>query len=178
LIAFNARDFDAHEADVANVVLRAGVVATGDVEVDGLVEDGEACVEMAGEIDGVGFSVRGGEAAALVACAGNGSGEDCAGVVIEACVLDSLRCDFEVLGRNVGDDEVLPDGEAEFTGAEVLGYVGERTHLRCGEMAYGDGNADVVEAGLRLRMNAEVRGAIDGAAWFALGDGNADEWEG
>ena len=36
LVALFAADFDAHQADVADVVLRAGVGAAGDVQVDRL----------------------------------------------------------------------------------------------------------------------------------------------
>ena len=44
LIAFFAGDFYAQETDVSDVVLGAGVVTAGDVEVDGLVKDREALV--------------------------------------------------------------------------------------------------------------------------------------
>ena len=74
-----------------------------------------------------------------------------------------------MFGGDVGNDEILPDGEPKFAGAEAVGNVGERAHLRDGQPANRDGDADVVEAGLRLRMNADVAGAIDGAARFALG---------
>ncbi len=38
LVAFLAADFDAHQPDVADVVLSAGVRAAGDVQIDGLLE--------------------------------------------------------------------------------------------------------------------------------------------
>ena len=65
-------------------MLGAGVVAAGDVEVHGLVEQGERGVERVGECDGVRLGVGGGEAAALAAGAGYGAGEDDAGFIGEA----------------------------------------------------------------------------------------------
>ncbi len=56
--------------------------------------------------------------------------------------------------------------------------VGEREHLIDGQAADRDGDADVVETGLRLWMHADVPGAVDGLARFAGGRGNADERKG
>ena len=97
LIALFAGDFDAHETDVSDVVLGAGVVAAGDVQVDGLVKDREALVEKIGERDGVGLGVGGRESAALVACAGDRAAEDSACFVAEAGVSECLLCGFEML---------------------------------------------------------------------------------
>src|SRR5215813_8734486 len=58
------------EADVANVVLRAGMVAAGEVDVEGTVES-DARLAPARDLLGVTFRVRGGEAAADVAGAGH-----------------------------------------------------------------------------------------------------------
>ena len=131
-----------------------------------------------GEFDRVGLGVGGGEAAAFVAGAGDRAAEQGCGLVVEAGVADRLLSGFEMFSRDVGNDEVLPDGEAEFAGAEVVGDVGESAHLWRWQAADGNGDADVVEARLRLRMNADVCGAVDGAARFALGKRNADERKG
>ena len=45
---------------------------------------------------------------------------------------------------------------------------GERTHLLHRQPADRDRDADVVHAGLPLRMNSDVSGAVDGIARFAL----------
>jgi hypothetical protein len=84
----------------------------------------------------------------------------------------------DVLGGDIGDQQVLPDGEAEFSGAESVGDLGDGAHLFNRKAADGDGDADVVEAGLRLRVDADVSVAVDGAARFALGGGDPDEREG
>ena len=53
-----AGDFDggAEEADVAHVMLSAGIGAAGEVDVNGLVEF-DFFIEVVGEFDGVGFGV-------------------------------------------------------------------------------------------------------------------------
>ena len=75
MIALFARDLDAHQADIADVVLGAGVVATGDVEVDGLV-DLEVLVERVRESNCVGLRIAGCKAATLVAGACHGPAEN------------------------------------------------------------------------------------------------------
>jgi hypothetical protein len=101
LVALFAGDFDAKQADVADVVLRAGVMAAGDVEVDGLV-DLEMAVEHVGQSDGVGFGVCGREAAALIASTGDGTAEDCAGFVVETASVTfcftASTCSVAILG--------------------------------------------------------------------------------
>ncbi len=57
---------------------------------------GKRCIEMIGERDGVGLGVGGGEAAALVAGAGDRAAKDCACFVVEAGVGEGLLCGFEV----------------------------------------------------------------------------------
>ncbi len=80
-----------------------------------------------------------------------------------------------MLGWDVGDDDVLPDGEAKFAGAEAVGDVGEGKHLGDRELPDRDRDADVVQAGLGLRMNAEVSGSVDVVARFAVCEGETDE---
>ena len=74
--------FDPEKANVANVVLGAGVRAAGDVQVDRLL-DLEEAVEPVGESYGVGLGIGGGEAATVVARACNGSTKDCASFEVE-----------------------------------------------------------------------------------------------
>src|SRR6266851_88306 len=126
----------------------------------------------------MGFGVGGGEATALVAGAGYGSAHDSACREGEACGEDGRLCGFEVCGGDVGDDEVLPDGEAEFAGAEAIRDVGDGEHLVYRETTDGNGDADVVDAGLHLRVDADVSGAVDGIARLAGVRGEADEREG
>ena len=57
--------------------------------------------------------------------------------------------------RHVGDDEVLLARDADVA-ADALGEVGDRDHLVAGDEPEVDRNADVAEALLLLRVDAEV----------------------
>ena len=72
-----------------------------------------------------------------------------------------------LVAGDVGNDEILPDGEANFAVAVAVGNLGKSEHLCHGQAAHGDGDADVVQARLRLRVNADVAGAVDGVARLA-----------
>jgi hypothetical protein len=134
------------------------------VEIDGLVEHGKAVVEEPGEGDGMCLGVRCGEAAALVAGACNGTAEDGTSSVVEICRGQNLLDGFQVLCRDVGNEKVLPDGEANLAGAEAVCDVGDGVHLRNGQAADQNGDSDVVEARLRLGVDTDMSGTINGAA--------------
>jgi len=76
LVAFFPADFDAHKAEVANVMLSARVAAASDVQVDRLLNF-EVAIDMIGESDSVSFGVARSVATALVAGAGYGSAQNC-----------------------------------------------------------------------------------------------------
>ncbi len=107
LIAFFAVDLDSHQADVADVVLRAGVGATGDVEGD---RPGERVgdIERTGELDRMALGVGCGKAAAAVAGAGDGSGEHRACGVVETGLADGSFSVSRKLCRDIGNEQVLP----------------------------------------------------------------------
>lgn len=177
LVALFVPDLDPEEAEVADVVLGAGVGATGDVEIDRMVE-GDVRIDGAGEGDGVGFGVGRGEAAAPISGAGDGSAEDGSGGDIEAGGLEGGLGGGEIFSGDVGQEKVLPDSKAEVTGAELVGDGSEGAHLGGGQVADGDDDADVVEAGLRLLVHAEVGVAVDGTAGIAARGGEANDGEG
>ena len=62
--------------------------------------------------------------------------------------------------RDAGDDEVLLARQPDVA-AEALGQVGDRDHLVAGDEAEVDGNADVREALLLLRVDADVVRRLD-----------------
>ena len=109
-----------------------------------------------------------GETAAATTRAGDGPGEDGARGVVEPGGADGFASCFHVRRWDVGDQQVLPDGEAHFPAAEALCNLCKRTCLLGREPADRRADADIVQALLHLRMDAEVAGAIDGATWFAL----------
>ena len=72
---------------------------------------------------------------------------------IRACAASSLS------RRHAGDQQILPDGEADIAVAQVARDSGEALHLRDRQAADRHHDADPVEAFLLLRVNAEMRGA-------------------
>ena len=57
---------------------------------------------------------------------------------------------------NVDEEQVLRDGGAQCAAAEALGQLGGGFQLLAGQAAAQDGGADVAQARLALRMNADV----------------------
>ena len=76
-------DGGAHEADVADVVLGAGMVTAGEMNVNGLVEL-DFGFEILREENGLSFGVGGGEFASGIAGAGNEAAGDRGVGVVEA----------------------------------------------------------------------------------------------
>lgn len=113
------RDLDAEQADIADIVLGAGMRAAGEVDVDRLVER-DAFVEMLGQRHRVALGVGGGEFAAGIAGAGDQRAANGGGAPIEA------EGDYRVLGlvelgrRDASDNEVLPDREPDRLAAIIL----------------------------------------------------------
>ncbi len=61
------------------------------------------------------------------------------------------------LGGDAGDQQVLPDGEADIAVAQLVRDAGQPAHLRRRHAAHGQRNADPDAARLLLRMHADVR---------------------
>lgn len=80
------------------------------------------------------------------AAAWTGAGDDAAGGEgrsVEAPEADDRA--FDGFGKGVGDvgnDNALPDGEAEFVGTKSGGEVGERGEWLSGQAADGDADAE------------------------------------
>jgi len=155
-------DGGGHHADVTDVVLGAGVMAAGEVDVEGLVK-GDFFVEVVGEEDRLAFGVGGGVFAAGVAGAGDESSGDGGGGVGESGGFDRGLGVGEFFVRDVWDDEVLPGGEADLAGAKLFGEVGDGHHGVDGHTTDGNDDAEVVAA-VVLLVGAEV-------AMFDLGPG-------
>ena len=72
-------------------------------------------------------------------------------------ILPSSRASSAVLlVGNVDEEQVLRDGGAQLTAAKALSQVGARPELLAGQAAAQHRSADVTQARLLLRMNADV----------------------
>ena len=114
-------DLGAEQADVADVMLGAGMVAAGQVDVDRLVE------RRAAPRGGRRSPARGalvsdaGELAAGVAGAGDQAGADAGRVPVSPRASMRRFAVLDVGLGDVGDQQVLPDGQADRAAAESLG---------------------------------------------------------
>src|SRR6185437_4233885 len=126
----------------------------------------------------MGFRVGCRIATTAVAGAGDGSTQHRAGVAFEASrakMLDGLR---NTACMDVGNEQVLPDGETNFSRAEFIGDGGNGVHLLRRQATDRHRDSDVVEIRLRLRMNANVTGAIDFVTRLAFLRAAVQEWKG
>ncbi len=138
-------------------MLAAGVGAAGDVELDLLVEGGEAIFHLGDEPLREGLGFGDGELAELGSGAGDGAAPEGGDVDVEVDGVEfGDECVDAAVG-DVGDEDVLGDGGAEVAVAELLGEVGEAEELVAGEAAAEDGGADGGEGpGWRLGGDADV----------------------
>ena len=148
------------QADVADIVLRAGMMAAGEMDVHGRVEL-DARFAPARDLLGMPLGVGGGEAAADIAGAGDEAGADRARADREPQRLDAADGAFDLVVRHAGDQKVLPDREPDIAVAERAGDAGEAADLVRREPADRQHHADEVQPLLLLRMHADMGDAID-----------------
>src|ERR1700722_1567198 len=158
-------DFRADEADVADVMLRAGIRAAGEMDVERAVElhAGFAPVrDLIGMALGVGQS----EPAAGTAGAGDESGADRRRLGREPDRFDGgLRRGDAVFG-DARDQKVLPDREPDIAVAEFFGDLADAAHLLGGNLAHRKDDAEPMKALLFLRVYADVSEAVEGRSCF------------
>ncbi len=148
------------QPDVADVVLRAGVMAAGEMDVHRRVER-DARLAPRGDLLGLLLGVRGREAAAGRAGAGDEPGADRSRLRGQPERLDRGFGERDLVVRHAGDQQVLPDREADIAVAQVVRDLREAAHLRDGDLADRKDDADPVQPRLLLRAHADMRRAIE-----------------
>src|SRR5258705_4564716 len=148
------------QSDVADVVLRAGVMTAGEMNVHGPVER-DAAFAPAGDLLGMSFGIGRREFAPGISGARDEPGANGVHVGRETETFDLCLRRHDLLRRHSGDDQVLPNGEADVAVAEVPGYFGEPAHLSGGPLADRKPNPPPIAVGLLLRMHADMRDAIE-----------------
>ena len=146
----------AEQADVAHVVLGAGVRAAGEVDVHRLVER-HARVEPAHELDGVALGVGAGELAIGAAGAGDEAALQVRLPPIEPDLEQRLLGGLDIGVADVRQDEVLPDGQPDLAGSVEVRDLRETAHLFGRELADRDRGTDPVQSLLLLCEDADVR---------------------
>ena len=152
---FALLDLGGKQADVGDVMLCAGVMATGEVDVHRPI-DGDARIQPIDQFRGVAFCIARRELAAGVAGAGDQPAAQRRGTPIQPKRRDCRQSVVERLVGNVADDQVLPDGQPQRAGTEALGDHGKAAHVPGRQPRHRDDNADIVQAWLLLGMHADV----------------------
>src|SRR5580704_1477033 len=155
----------ANEADVADVMLRAGIRAAGEMDVERAVElhAGFAPVrDLLGMALGVGQS----EPAAGTAGAGDEAGADRRRLGRQPDRFDSGFSVCHALLGNARDHKVLPDREPDIAVAEFFGDLADAAHLLGGNLAHRKDDAEPMKALLLLRVWTDVSEAVEWRSCF------------
>ena len=163
IVGIADRDARADHADVADVMLRAGMVATGEMDVDRGV-DRDPRVAPVGDSGGVVLGVGKAELAAGAAGAGDQPGAEFRGFYRKADRLDGGRGQCHLVVGHARDQQILPDRQADFAIAQILRDFCQAAHLFAGHLAQRQCNADPVQSGLFLLVHADMRRAVEGGA--------------
>src|SRR5262249_16530830 len=162
------------QADVADVMLGAGMMASGEMDVDGAIER-DAAFAPARDLLGVPLGVGGSELATDVAGAGHESRANRVRTGGEAERFDARLRRLHAFRVYAGDDQVLPDREPNVAVAEVAGDLREPSHLFGGQLAAREDDAGPIAVGLLLRMHADMGGAVEPRSGRERIAGNAIE---
>ena len=149
------------QADIADVMLRAGMVAAGEMDVERRV-DVDARLAPVADLGRMALGIRGRELAAGIAGAGDQPGADLRGLDREPDLLDRGNGELDILVAHARDQQVLPDRQADIAVAEILRNLGQPPHLLAGDLAERQRDADPVQALLLLLVHADMRHAVEG----------------
>src|SRR3954468_9561287 len=122
------------QADVADKMLRAGVMAAGEMDVERRI-DLDARLAPFADRGGVALGVGSGELAAGIAGAGDQPGTNWRSLHDQPDRLDGRDGERDILLAHARYQQVLPDRQPEFAIAKILRDVGEPAHLRAGDLA-------------------------------------------
>ena len=158
----------ADQADIADVVLGAGMMAAGEMDVDRRVERRRAASHHARDLGGMLLGVGGGELAAGRAGAGDQAGADRRGLASRGRAPRSRPWRASTLSSATpGDQQVLPDRQPDIAVAEIARRSRPAPRIWFGgQLADRQRDADPVQARLLLRVDADMRrcGRRPGAA--------------
>src|SRR5262249_21665989 len=128
IVVFVRLDLAGEQSDLRHKMLRAGMVAAGQMNIDRRVER-NARLAPDSDVVGMKFGVRGREFAAGVTGASDEAGAKRIRLDRKAQRFDPLLRLSKLFGRNAGDEKILPDGQPQIAVAEVACDRGEPVHL-------------------------------------------------
>ena len=178
----SACDLAGQQPDLADEMLRAGMMAAGEMDVDRRVER-DARLAPARDLLGVALGIGGGELAAGIAGAGDEAGANRVGLVARPSASIRACAAVELVRRHAGDQQVLPDREPDIAVAEFArdlrrarasarrsaGRPAGRRRSSCRPACFCAMHADMRGAiERRARRHRTRHGAIELAAEFLL----------
>ena len=144
------------DPDVGDPVLPTAVRAAGDVELDVLVEAGEAVLQLVDQPGGEALGLGQGQLAELRARAGHGAPPEGGSLQGKACRFEGPRHRGGLGPGHVGDQQVLHDGCSDLARPVTVGEVRGRPELDRRGPAPEDRGAHVGGPGHLLRVDADV----------------------
>ena len=140
------RDARRDQPDVADVVLRAGMMAAGEVDVDRRVERDARLAPARRSPRPAPWCARRRSGSRSSRCRRRGRRGSRSPCVREPERRDRGFGERDLVVRHAGDQQVLPDGEADIAVAEIGGDLREPAHLRDRDLADREHDADPVQA--------------------------------
>src|ERR1700681_1036687 len=150
VVLLTDRHLRADQPDIADVMLRAGMVAAGEMNIERSVDVDPRLAPVA-DRSGMAFGVGGRELAAGIAGAGDQAGADLRCRNGQANGLDRGHDKPDILVAPARDQQVLPDREADIAVAENLRDLCESAHLLATDLAERQRHADPIKTRLLLR---------------------------
>src|SRR5215510_10513867 len=162
------------EADLGNEVLRARMMAAGQMDIDGRVKRNARLAPL-GDVFGMPLGVGGGELATGIAGAGDKARPKRIGLDRETKRCDVCLRSFEFVGWHTGDQQVLPDGEPDVAVTQFACDLGKPPHLGDAEIADRHNHANPVQTLLFLRVDTDVGSTREWRPWRQRAEDRAVE---
>ena len=149
-------DLFAFNADVGNPVLAAAVRASCDVQLQVLIETGQALFEFFDQPAGKTLGLGDRQLAEFRSAARDGAAEEGGTADAQADRVELFRQRIRIDLRHVDDEQVLHVGGSQLAAGEPFGEIGSSMHLLGGDAPAQHGCSHVAISRLVLRMNADV----------------------
>src|SRR6266849_7919977 len=142
--------------NVGNPVLSATVRASGNVQLQVLIETRQTLFQFFHQPQGKALRLRDRELAELRAAACHGAAPERRPAYAQSNRVQLVGQILSIKPRNVHDEQVLHVGRTQFAGREAISQIGGSVHLLRGNPSAENGSSHVAVARLLLRMNSHV----------------------
>src|ERR1700676_1730112 len=154
------RHFGADQADIADVRLRAGMMAAGEMNIQRSVDRPPRLAPVP-DRGGVAFGVGRRKFAAGIAGAGDQSGANLRRRGLEAHRFDRRNRKYHILVAHARDQQVLPNRQPDVAVAEILRDLPQSPHPLTRYFAERQYETDPVQSRLLLLVDADMCHAVE-----------------